>query len=231
MECHEARMLLAFTRPGSDAMDAAERAEVQQHLESCPECAVMALSEQAVDGAFGKAMREVPVPAGLQQRVLAKVAANRPYPWPAIAAAAAILMLVAGAGTWLLWPLPRVDTVRVQDDFNRDTDPDSVEAWFKKQGVEMEAWRQLDHRHLLFYDIGEFHGRRVARLVFFNRDRPAVAEVFVLPVRRFNTRDLTDGFPGQTNRIFVHRESNLNFVYVVGTSEQTLDAFLLRGAQ
>src|SRR5262252_6889654 len=108
MECHEARMLLAFTRPGNDAMDAAERAEVQRHLEACPECAAMARSEQAVDGAFGKAMREVAIPAGLQQRVLAKVAANRPYPWPAIAAAAAILLTIAGAGTWWLWPLPCV---------------------------------------------------------------------------------------------------------------------------
>jgi hypothetical protein len=228
MECHEARMLLAFTRPHSDAMDAAERAEVHQHLESCPECAAMALSEQTVDGAFGKAMREVAIPSGLQQRVLTKVAANRPYPWPAIAAAAAILLVVAGAGTWWFWPQPRFDSVAADDVFNGKVgnSPDDVEKWYQSKGVDMAAWRQLNHDYLWSYDIIEFKGRRVAKLLFYRQDNRSIAQVIVLPRNRFNTSELYDGYPGQTpNRVVVQRDAHADYIFLVGSTD--LDSFLL----
>ena len=226
MECHEARMLLAFARPGSDAIDATERAAIQQHLEACADCAAHARSEQAIDAAFGTAMREVTIPAGLKARVLAKVAAHRPFPWPTVAAAAAILLVVAGLGAWWMWPLPRVDTQYAVENANRDTDPDRVEAWFKAQGVEMVTWRQLDHRQLWSYDVAEFRGRRVAKLVFLNRAQPAIAQVIVLRTSQFNTTNLDNGF-GQTNRVIVERESNPGFVFLVSTDQETLDAFMI----
>ena len=158
MECHDIRLLLAFTRPGSDAIDKAERAAVEQHLEGCPDCAALVRSEEAINGAIGAAVRKVPIPAGLKARVLAKVAAARPRPWGQIAAAAAVLFIAIGLGGWYLRPAPLVDPFTVTGVFNaRPTDdPEQVEKWFKDRGVEMVGWSQLDYRHLWSYDVVEF---------------------------------------------------------------------------
>jgi hypothetical protein len=241
MECHEARLLLAFTRPGSDAMDAAERALVQAHVEACPECAAAARSEEAVDRAFGTAMREVAVPAGLQQRVLTKVRANKPYPWPPMAAAAAVLLLVAGAGTWWYWPKPPVAIAEVDQVFNPRFNKveevfSDVEAYFKAKGVAMEAYRQLDPQYLWSFDVTEFQGRRVARMVFLRtvhdpgleKDRAAAAQVIVLPTSQFNTSELSAAnIPSNPNRIIIPVSANPQFVYIIGTTEESLQPFLL----
>ncbi len=231
MDCHDVRLLMALGRRGGETNDPTERAAIQQHLDACPDCTALHRSEQVVDAALGTAMRAVVVPPSHKARLLTRLAAQRPRRWPSVAAAAAALLLMAGGvTTWTLWPLPRVDSSLAEQVINgRPCQPhDEVEQWFKDKGVEMATWRQLDHQHLWSYDVIDFQGRRVPKLVFFNPDRNAVAEVIVLRTSQFDTRDLSGGFPGQTpNRIFVEpREDHPEYVYLIGTNEQSLDAFL-----
>jgi hypothetical protein len=234
MDCQDVRLLLAFLRRGGDAIDPTERATVQQHLENCPDCAALARSEKAVDIALGAAMRAVPVPAGLKERLLAKVAATGPRRWPitAIAAAAALLLAVGVTG-WAMWPLPRVDALVAEEAIN-GRKAESMKQWFAERGIDMEPWTLIDHSTLWTYDVVEFQGQRVPKLIFYsNRDRGAVAEVLVLRADRFNTHDLNHGrgFPGQTpNQILVDKQSNPEFVYLAGFYEGNQDAFLMQGA-
>jgi hypothetical protein len=227
MDCHDVRSLLAFTRHDSDQIDPTERAAVQQHLDNCLDCAAASQSEQHLDAALGAAMRDVPVPRDGKARLLAKLDASRPRPWMPIAAAAAVLLAVSlGATAWLLRPLPASLAADIIS--SKHTDPEKVEEWFKEQGVEMVAWRQLDHTLLWTYDVVEIQGQRVPKLIFVRRDPPAVAEVIVLRRDRFETKDLHD-IQNNSKRVFVER-SNEAYVYLVGTNETSLELFLINSA-
>jgi len=228
MDCHDVRSLLAFTRQGRDQIDPAEQAGVQQHLETCVDCAAASQSEQHLDAALGAAMRDVPVPSGGKARLLAKLDASRPRPWLPIAAAAAVLLALGlGATTWLAWPRPHVDRDIAQV---KDGDPNKVEEWFRKQGVEMTTWRQLDHSLLWTYDVVEFNGRRVPKLVFFQPSadgRGAIAQVIVLRRDQFDTSDLYDKQDATPNQIIVERDSSPEYVYLIGADN--LNLFRIKG--
>jgi hypothetical protein len=238
MDCQDVRSLLAFTRKGGDQIDPMEWAAVQHHLDGCGDCAAAAHAEELLDAALGTAMRAVAMPAGGRARLLATLAANRPWPWAKLAAAAALLLALGSGGTaWLLQPLPRITDNQIQV---LNFDPDKVEEWYRNRGVDMAAWRQLDHTYLWTYDIVEIHGRRVPKLIFCrsvsagNSEHIAVAQVIVLRADRFNTNDLHDltggGGKMSTVVVFVERSSDPNWVYVVSTSEDSLSAFLIQAA-
>jgi hypothetical protein len=227
MDCHDVRSLLAFTHKGGDQIDPTERAAVQHHLDGCGDCALAAHSEELFDAALATAMRAVPVPGGGQARLLAKLAANRPRPWTKVAAAAALLLALGLGGTaWLVRPLPHVKNADVQV---AEFDADRVEEWYRKRGVDMVAWRQLDHTYLWTYDIIEIQGQRVPKLIFCREvnGRSAIAQVIVLRADRFNTTDLHETVGNL--KTFVEREIHPDWVYVVSTTEE-LGAFLIQGA-
>jgi hypothetical protein len=231
MDCQDVRSLLAFTRKGGDQIDPTERAAVQHHLDGCGDCAVAAQSEELLDAALGTAMRAVHIPAGGKARLIAKLAADRPWPWGKIAAAAALLIALGWGGTaWLTQPLPHVTIHDIQV---ADLDVDKVEEWYKNRGVDMVAWRQLDHTYLWAYDIVEIRRRRVARLTFCRDDNGhiAIAQVIVLRADRFNTTDLHEtGVNGKMSTVFVERGSDPDWVYVICTTEGSLSAFLIQGS-
>ena len=50
---------------------------LQQHLDKCPDCACLAQADRRLDETLGKVMRDVPVPAGLKQSVMKRLATQR----------------------------------------------------------------------------------------------------------------------------------------------------------
>jgi hypothetical protein len=220
MDCNDVRVLWALGCRG-DAIDPTERAAIQQHLDACPDCAAHTRSEQAVDAAFAGAMRAVTVPSRVKSRVLAKLAADRPRTWPKALAAAAMLLLAIGGIAYLCMPSRKsVDGWDVYSWASRHGDPpETVRDWFKEQGVEMAALPdQLPHAYLWNYGVGEFKGRRVARLVFFNAEKNAVADVLVLSTALFDTHELAEG-PDVQNTYVVYRHSEENYVYLIDTND------------
>ncbi len=230
MECHDVRVLLALTRRG-DAIDPTERAALQQHLHACPDCAALTHSEQVVDAALGSAMRAVTVPAGLQTRLLTRLAATRPRRWPRVAAAAAAVLLLVAGGTW--WAMPRAtamsEEVVVAELVGRQrVDPTEVEQWYAEHGIKMSTWGELDHRYLWTFDIVEFRGRRVPKLIFFRDDQspPAIAEVLVLDTSQFDTHELpAQQINAGSLRVIVERPTS-DYVYVVATSADNVHPFM-----
>ena len=84
-----------------DALDEASRADVARHLEDCGECRAFFAGEARVLDALGRGVPQVAPPDALRARVLAGArpatttrAPRSFYPW--LAAAAAVLLLVAG---------------------------------------------------------------------------------------------------------------------------------------
>lgn len=115
MDCQHARETLDAARPDRSDWDAPELRSAVEHLDRCDECQEVVEYRRQFDRRIEVAMREVTVPAGLQERLLAAVASEgavqpasgptdvRPtrrarWMWT-LASAATILIAVAG---WFL---------------------------------------------------------------------------------------------------------------------------------
>lgn len=224
MDCQDARLLQAFAHPGAEQLDATEQEALRQHLATCPECAAQALSEVEFDRAVGAALRDVPMPAGLKERLLTQVARRpRPLPIAWLAATAAGLLVAAGlTGTWYVhhWPeLTSTEIVALQH--SRPHDPEGVQSWFAERGVTMDPPREFDYQYLVGCDVVEFRGQRVPKLLFFcdrgehARD-PVTMQVYVLSRGQFRLDEQLPErpIPGTQAVSFSQEGDGPGYVYV-----------------
>jgi len=227
MDCNHARLLLIFSRKQSE-LEAADAESLRGHLDNCSSCAGLAGAERRLDEAVGKAMHDVPLPAGLEMRLLDRLAHDRVrLRWRRVLTAgslAAGLLLAVGL-SWIFYfgarTTPDFDEL-VAEKF-AGASPETVEKWFHDQGLAMEAPRQLNFGLLISYDISRFMNRRVPRLVFLHHGEreSSVAEVYVLSGDQFNL----DRSPEQPVSVEVIRD-NPNFHYVAIVHPRgSLDAF------
>lgn len=70
MTCEEAREQLEAARPDSGDFDEPELVDASSHVRDCPECRAVLHRRERFDRRVGRAMRDVPVPAGLKSRLL-----------------------------------------------------------------------------------------------------------------------------------------------------------------
>ncbi|HUG92083.1 MAG TPA: hypothetical protein VML55_14685 [Planctomycetaceae bacterium] len=69
MDCRTAREILDVLRPGSNDRAEPDVADAVAHLDECDECTLAFRWVQSFDRRIGRAMRDVPVPAGLKERL------------------------------------------------------------------------------------------------------------------------------------------------------------------
>jgi hypothetical protein len=232
MECHDARILLTFVERKSEAVDAAERAALQQHLDLCPDCAARAHAERQADEALGKLMLDVPVPADLQGKLLKRLAQQRPskaWRWAAAAMIGAVVVIASGiAGS--VWYATRPPLVTFEDvtsyqgkGFNWKAD--DVESDFNKSGITMRVPGEFKPSNLQRVEIVEFKNRRVARLEYrgISPDgATAIADVLVLPNRQFRADQLPKGgVPGGNLTIIRHED----YTYLIMHNGRLVDLF------
>src|SRR5262245_60273664 len=77
MDCKTARLFVPFARPECTELEPADRDALEGHLAECPDCRLEVEAEQSLNGVFGRAMRSVPIPAGLRERLLTRLAGQR----------------------------------------------------------------------------------------------------------------------------------------------------------
>ncbi len=199
MECHDVQQLLAFVNRKSEDLDAAERDAIREHLDKCPDCSARADAEQRADETLGVVMRDVSVPAGLKQRVLNRLTAERGAArWKtmkrgvlAAAAAALLIGLVGGFGWYYQLPTAvtpaDADSVMLGVNNINKWDENSAKEFLKAHGLSDKLPPKFDWRTLQSVEVISFKGRPVAKLTFAKG--ADIASVVMLPCEYFRIHE------------------------------------------
>jgi hypothetical protein len=215
MECKTVRLLLPYLLSRTPELDAGDAASLRSHLNECSECAAVARAEAQTDAWLAGAMRDVPVPAHLQGRILARLQRERTawYRRRVLVpvAAAASLLLAVGLGLWLHVQPTTFDLEQFcVDAMQQNGAPaEQAERWFAERGVQVPLPRDFNYAMLASYDLVHFQGHdRVPRLDF-ERDQ-ARLRVYVLTSQHFNIKAIVNQEPhasgGYTVQVWQHRE-------------------------
>jgi hypothetical protein len=209
MECKTARLLL----PLLEEMAPSDAEPLLRHLGECPDCE----AERQLDARIGRAMTEVPVPAGLKPRLWNALAAGRAeMMWKAVrqwaaplAAAAAVLFLVGLAGAVLPLVNP-LDADHVQWSANV-TPPGSAEdadAILGRLGLPASAPRFTNYAYLAATparaELPGYPRRQAPMLVFASGSQRA--SVYVIDTWRTGLKELTEPGEGYACRADIRRD-------------------------
>jgi hypothetical protein len=234
MDCKTARYLLDFARPQVSDLDAPDRAALGEHLAHCSECDALNRGERQLDEHLGRAVRAVPVPPGLKERLLARLKTQREQWWieglkraGRWVAAAAVLVVAAGAVFW--WKsqqLPSVDSDKLMNTMLTEyiySPPDAEEAIkeFARKGHRVSLPREFNYEYLTAYGFTTLQGREVPYLRFVrsraNSNNAQFAEVLLLSDKKF---DLSEVQPlqdpgGYRFKVEVRRGPAGEYAYVI----------------
>lgn len=204
MDCKTARLLLDFHRPRAGELAADEAADLERHLGCCPECDAAARAGRRLDDHLGLAVRDVPVPDKLRERLLARLkgerqaALRRKLAWAARGAAVAAALLI---GVFVWWQYIGSKPPRLELDPLTEADiakhnsrtPEQVEVWFQEHHqITMVAPKDFDYRFLADYELATLQGKPVPKLVFQRSENNGItrARVFVLTREQFDLSGL-----------------------------------------
>ena len=203
MDCRTARLLAEFQRPRSGELPPDEANALECHLASCPECDAAVRAERRLDEHFGPALRDVPVPDGLRERLLSRLREARLAPirrklaWTARGVAVAATLLI-GVFAWWYWigsKPPHLDPeTALYDDLGNYNarSAEEVQDWFRdRKHVTMLAPREFDYSYLTWCGMAPLQGKEVPLLIF-QRTEDAItrARVFVLAADQFDVGNL-----------------------------------------
>src|SRR5262245_10939969 len=130
MQCRDAQFYLRLRRHAGDELGADVTADLDRHCAGCPACAADARPAASFDRAVTAAMRSVPVPAGLRDKLLTLASAHRGgvirrQAYKVAALAASIFFATGLAFGVFTASRPKIDTYALvvnSDDFIQDPD-------------------------------------------------------------------------------------------------------------
>jgi hypothetical protein len=243
MDCRNARLLLDFARPQSPELDASETEALESHLADCPDCGPLARDERRLDDHLGQAMKAVPVPSNLRNRLLSRLGAEsdaRQRRWLVrllgLAGAAAALCFLVWGGLRLTLPELVPEEVVEQNARPVVSSAAELEEWFKNHhGVDVVAPSPKDFRYawLTYFGMDRLDGKTVPMLLFvYGHDGQAVAHVYLVRDDQFkNLKDQINqpprGSMGYKVKVVPSQDSPKWF-YVVMYTEGSESKFFIR---
>jgi hypothetical protein len=236
MDCKTARLLLDFARPQACELEPEEAGALENHLDRCPNCHGLARGERQLDDHLGKAMRQVEVPAGLREQLLARLEVDRgdwyrrrfAHAMRLAAAAAAILLLLWAAWHGLIGRSKTpIDPEQVAFAVNSDAAKDArakLQEALKRMGVETSLSPNLDY-HLVIAPPGRAElpgcpGQTVPMLVFARDGRHAT--VYLVPAEQLSV-DAPLAIGSATVKVEVLPSAGEPYTYLVVHEGDNLD--------
>ncbi len=197
MDCDLARRLLPFARPGGADLDPADRAALDRHLASCPGCAAAGAADRAFDAGLARAMRAIPVPAGLGLRLHARLAAARMAFYRRLVAYVliAICALIAGCFAWAVCSRPVLDpsqlaqqTYELSGQSRADADArQAATDWLRQADARLRAPDEFNYGLLSYATLSDLRGLAGVPTLVFARGG---ATLRVYAVREHAFKDL-----------------------------------------
>jgi hypothetical protein len=240
MDCRTAHLLLDFHRPPTE-LEAGEAEALENHLIDCTACARLARDERRLDEHLGRAMRDVALPEGLRDRLVARLNTPQTLPLPprrfgrgawSFTAAAAILLLAFGGA--LLASRPRsVDVSQLRHDTWTQFNPDrtQVDDWLQAGRYRVPAPDMFEYNLLTHYHLANLQGQRVPMLLFTSPNHRHVyqARVYLLDAKQFDLDALREAPPSQDSGcavVFVPHPTDPRFAYLVVHNAENLNPFM-----
>lgn len=232
MDCKTARLLLCFCRPDAADLDDADAEALHIHLCACSECGALADAESQLDARLRRAMRAVPVPSDLPDRLLAQLQQQRRrwyrrhVFWPVGVAAALLLTITAGLLLMDRRIVPNAERLGDEALSLTGAAADQVERWFREQGVITRVPREFNYALLTACQLERFEGVPDVPVLVFRRDN-AWAKVYVLSGRRFYLEKALEQRWASGGLLVELREfrDDRHYAYLVLCTGAPLDAF------
>jgi Protein of unknown function (DUF3379) len=232
MDCKTARLLLHFARPLSAELDTDEAEALAGHIADCPECQQLRQTEQQVDARIGQAMRAVPTPIGLRERLLAnldgqrRTGERRRFVRLSLALAASVLL----AGGWWYWSqsLTRLDLERLDPDLIGfiPESAEQVQEAFQQRGIAVQVPGEFNYALLSNFDTTQRWGRRMP-YVHLQRGA-AFVRIYILERGQFNLDYLEQHPEAPSSRVTLKwwgRSPDGRFGYLVEYTGPSLEPF------
>src|SRR5262245_38080428 len=193
MDCKTARQMLDFARPRRPELESVDLEALESHLADCPECGPLAQAERQIDNRISRAMQAVPIPEGLQSRLMTKLETERRSRgwkrrrWLAVPAAAAVLLLATWLGlNWFAKPSHISIEALADVDYGKliNPRPEMIEDYFRAKGIFTIAPANANYAFFSECYVESLEGKKVAKLVF--TDGKSSARVYILPIKGFD---------------------------------------------
>jgi hypothetical protein len=243
MDCKTARLLLEYARPKPAELAEGDASALAGHLHTCPDCDALARGERQFDAHLGRAVRGVPLPDGLRDRLLTRLAAERRAwyrrkAWRCGPVAAAAVMVLALSAYWF-WPrhnLPTPDLYAIEfpvsTQLAQGKSVKDVHDWFgTARGLrdvvvpaEIRGEGTLDYSLLTYYDLAPCQGQQVPMLLFVTGTLQA--RIYILSDRQFNLAEDQDDNNGQVTVLYRPMPERHVAYVIVLTGTNSLKRFL-----
>jgi hypothetical protein len=224
MDCETARLFLQFVRPGAHELNGSEADELHAHLEQCSQCNALALAARRLDQHIARAMHAVVVPAGLQERLLERLAGERRAAQrrrlgkiSRILAVAACLLLLMWAGYAYFNPARKTIESEIIVSYANlsGRDQDSVNEAFKRLGAPACAPGFVNYSYLTgspaLAELPGYPGKKVPQLTFAYKNHHAT--VWVLDRARFKVEHPQKNQSGYDWQLAI--EPRGDFIYLI----------------
>jgi hypothetical protein len=173
MECRDAQFYLRLRRHAADELGSDVTGALERHLATCPACAADARAALSFDRAMASAMKAVPVPAGLREKLLTQASAKqgtvlRRKLYRAVAACAAVLVVCGIAFGVFSYTRPKPDTQALVELATEQvySPEETVKRWLVVQKLPDRLPEDFDYNLLVGKGFEEVQGKMVPVVTF-----------------------------------------------------------------
>ncbi len=230
MDCPHAKLLLLFHRPGRPSDLAPEdAAALEAHLAGCPACAASHAARAAQDAVVGAAMRAVPVPADLPDRLKSNLASQLRWAWrrAAVRYALAASLLVAAYGAFVAYSRPTLDLAALADHQDRlwQAPAHSATDWLAEHRLADALPEAFDLQLATFVGRRELQGVPALAMRLDAPGRQSAWVYFLRPADH-HLRDVATGQYTSNVAVRVYRDQPGGWTVVVAYTGNNFHAFL-----
>jgi hypothetical protein len=237
MQCRDAQFYLRLRRQAGDELGAEVTADLDRHLAGCPACAADAGRAAAFDRAVANALRSVPVPAGLRDKLLAQSSTHhgaviRRKVYRVAALAASLFFGVGLAFGVFSASRPKIDPTELvirHDEQMQDREGRLLSQWLTAQKFPDRLPEAFDPSLIISMGTEKVQGTEVPVVTFAHPTERGFAKVYIFRTNgSYNTELLRDAQASHTAAIVIEDQRQFRGVkYVILHTGRDLTPFLL----